>query len=134
MTWYCPRHLLLVAVDDVVLPARQVVAPRLAVADRRAGEPLELEGDVLQHVPQPRPLVLGHPPHEASRLAVGAGVLAQRGDRRQQAVHEAGEAAGRIILQLAEIDAQADHLAQGVEVGAAVDAGVEDLHDIEAPY
>ena len=81
MTWYWPL--------------RQVVAARLAVADRRAGEALELDRHVLQHVAEPGPLVLRHAAHEAAGLAVGAGVLAQRGDRRQQPVDEAGELAGR---------------------------------------
>ncbi len=127
------HHLLLVAEDHVILAARQVVAARLAVADRRAGEALELDRHVLQHVAEPGPLLLGHAAHEAARLAVGAGVLAQRGDRRQQRVDEAGEPGGRIVLELAEVDAQADHLAQGVEVGATVDAGIQDLHRLLFP-
>jgi len=123
-----PHRLLVVAEDDVVLAARQVVAARLAVADRGAGEDLELQRHVLEDVPHPGPLVLGQAAHEPPRLAVGAGMGGEGRDRREQPVVEPRQLGGRVVLQLSEVDAQADHLAQGVQVGAAVDARIEDLH------
>ncbi len=97
------HRLLDVAVDDVILPLRQPLAARLAEADRRAGEHLELDGDVLQHVPQPGSLVLFHPAHEAAVLAVGAAVLVERGDHLQQAIGEPRQLDRGEVLQLFEI-------------------------------
>ena len=71
------------AVDDVVLPLGQMLAARLAEGDRRAGEDLELDGDVLQHVPHPGPLLLAQAAHEAAVLAIGAAVLPEGGDHLQ---------------------------------------------------
>ena len=123
------HRLLDVAVDDVVLPLRQPLAARLAEGDRRAGEHLQLDGDVLQDVPHPGPLVLFHPPHEAAVLAVGAAVLAEGGDHLQQAVGEPRQLDRGKILQLLEIHPQADDGPEGVEVGTAIDPGLQDFHD-----
>jgi hypothetical protein len=112
----------------VVLAARQIVAARLAVGDTGAGEALELNRDVLQHVAEPGPLVLGHAAHEAAGRIVRAGVLAEARHQREQPLVEAGQTQRRVLLQLAEVDPQADHRPQGVEVRPAVDAGLQDLH------
>ena len=61
------------------------VAARLAEGDRRAGEALELDRDVLEHVAEPGALVLGQPadeaagsPYEQPVLARGVGSAASR--------------------------------------------------------
>src|SRR5690606_36542557 len=66
-----PHLALLVLVDHVVLAGRARRA-RLPERDVDAGDALELEGDVLPDVAEPRPLVLGHAAGEPAGLAVGA--------------------------------------------------------------
>ena len=119
--------LLLELVDHVVLAGLTRTA-RLAEADLRAGELLHLDRHVLEHVPEPRPLVLREAPHEPPRLAVRAGVRVERGQRGEQALVEAIELAGRPVLERAEIDGQPHDREQRVLVRTAIDAAFEDLH------
>ena len=96
-----PHALFEKAVDDVILAARQVVAPRLAVGDAGAGQALELDRHVLEDVAEPGALVLGHAAHEAAGRVVRAGVLGERRDEREEPVDEAGELPRRVLLELA---------------------------------
>ena len=99
--------LLLVLVDDVVV-ARRVRRAGLAEGDRLAGHVLQLDGDVLEDVAHPGALALGEPPDEPARLAVGAAVLVQPGQRRDQRVGEGRpELARGPLLQRAEVHARA---------------------------
>ena len=67
---------LLVLVDDEVL-AGLAGATGLAEGDRRAGDVLQLDRDMLEHVAEPGALALVQPADEAAGLAVGAAVLVQ---------------------------------------------------------
>ena len=97
-----------VLVDDGV-EARPVEAARLAERDVLAGDVLQLEGDVLEHVPEPGALVLVHATDEAARLAVGAAVLGEAGEGGDEPVHEfLAEAARGPGLELAEVQLQPD--------------------------
>ena len=74
--------LLAVLVDDVVLADRAGGA-RLAVADVGAGQDLELEGDVLGDVADPRPVA--QPGDEAAAPAERAGVVLEGRQERDRA-------------------------------------------------
>ena len=74
-----------VFVDDGV-DAGLAGAARLAERDFLARDVLQLDGDVLEHVAEPRALVLAHAPQESAGLAVRAAVLGEAGQRRGQAV------------------------------------------------
>jgi hypothetical protein len=119
--------LLLVLVDDEVLPG-VAGAAGLAERDLGAGQDLDLDGDVLEHVAEPGAAVLTQPAHEAAGFAVRAGVLLKAGERGEQAVDEARDRGRGVLLELAEIDAEADHREVGVDVGTAVSTTLEDLH------
>jgi len=112
----------------MVFPLGKAVAARLAEGDRRPRQALELDRHVLEDVAEPGSLVLLHPPHEAAVLAVGAAVLGERRQRRQQPLAEAGKLRRRIALELAEVEAQADHRPAGVGVGTAIDPSLQDFH------
>jgi len=121
-------RLLDVAVDHVIVAARQILAARLAERHRRAHQSLQLDRHVLKHMAEPGAPVLVHPPHEAARLAIGTGVLFQGGDQDEKAVREAGQPDGRIVFQLLQIHRQADRRPEGILVGTAIDPGFENLH------
>ena len=80
---------------------------------------------MLGDVAQPGALV--EPLEEAAAATARAGVLAQPGQHRDELVGEAGQRVGRELLERAEVDDQVDRLVVGPDVGAAVDAGLEDL-------
>jgi hypothetical protein len=81
---------------------------------------------MLDHVAHPG--ALAQPPDEAARLAVGAAVLVQRWDQRDQLVVEGGQLVGRIVFELLQVEGQADDRAVAVGIRAAVHAGFEDAH------
>ncbi len=84
-----------VFIDDGV-EARAIQAARLAEGDVLAGDVLQLERHVLEHVAEPGALVLVHAADETAGLAIGAAVLGEAGQGRDQAVDEAlAELAGR---------------------------------------
>jgi hypothetical protein len=122
--------LLLVFVHDRVHAGAVVRhAAGLAEGDVFAGHVLQLDRRVLEHVPQPGALTLAHPAHEAAGLAVGAAVLGQPRQRRQQAVDEGRpQLRRRPSLQLAEVQLQPDHREMRVQRRADVDGAVEDAH------
>ncbi len=82
-----------VLVDDRVHPGRARAA-RLAEGDRFAGDVLQLDRHVLEHVAEPGALALAHAAEEAARLAVRAAVLGEPGQRvSQRCPRRAGPAA-----------------------------------------
>src|SRR5918992_31595 len=107
-----PDALLRVRVHDVVA-AGLAGAARLAAAHLGAGLALQLQRDVLGHVPGPRPAA--QPPLEAARAAGAAGVLP-----------DAGEPLRWELLEDAEIDDQLDRRVVAPVVGPAVDARLDD--------
>ena len=119
--------LLLVLVDDVVAAGRALAA-RLAEDDVRAGELLQLDRDVLEHVTEPGAVVLVEPAHEAALGPERAGVRVEARKRREQAVVEAGDLRARPRLERAEVDGETHHREVRVEAGTAVDASLEEFH------
>ena len=118
-----PDGLLAVLVDAVVL-AVLAGGPGLAVADVGAGEVLELERDVLGDVADPRPVA--QPRDEPAAPAERAGVVLEGRHERDERVGEAGELVGRVVLEDAEVDEQADDRFARPVVRAAQDARLED--------
>ncbi len=120
--------LLLKFVDHVVLPLRQIVLARLAVGDGGARHPLQLDGDMLQHMPEPCPIFFGHAAYETARRVIRAGVLLQSGHVVKQPAREIAEPLCRVLLQLSQIHGQTDDRVEGIQVGSAKDAPVRDHH------
>ena len=119
---------LLVLIDDVVMTGRPCPAG-LAEGDLRPCDILQLDRDVLQHMPEPRPIVFGHTAHEPARLAVGAPVLAEPRQRFEQCVHVLGpQLHRRPLFEMTEIEREPDHREVGVDAGTEIDGGVDDLH------
>ena len=119
-----PDPVVAVAVDDVV-PAAPAGAAGLAPPLLAPGLPLQLQGDVLGHVPQPG--ALAQPLHEPAPAPDPAGVVDQAGQQLQQVVGEGGERVRGVVLERAEVDQQVDGLVVGPVVGSPVDAGLQDL-------
>src|SRR5918992_38138 len=118
-----PDALLSVRVHDVVA-AGLAGAARLAAAHLGAGLALQLQRDVLGHVPGPRPAA--QPPLEAARAAGAAGVLPDAGEHLEQRVVEAGEPVRWELLEDAKVDDQLDRRVVAPVVGPAVDARLDD--------
>ena len=116
--------LLGVGVDDVVA-ARFAGPARLAAADLGARLALELERDVLGHVPDPG--ALAQPILEAADPPGAAGVLADAGQHLEQRLGEAGDGVDREVLEHAEVDDELDGRVVVPVVRPAVDAGLDDL-------
>ena len=70
-----------VFVDDRV-DAGLVGAAGLAERDVFAGDVLQLDRDVLEHVPEPGAFVFAHAPEKAAGLAIRAAVFGQAGQAR----------------------------------------------------
>ena len=83
--------LLLRVLVDHVSRRRAIVADaaRLAERDVLAGDVLQLDRDVLEHVAEPGAVVLAHAADEAAGLAIRAAVVGQARQRRDQPVDEA---------------------------------------------
>ena len=116
--------LLLAVLEDHVVAAVLAGAARLAVADVGAGEVLELERDVLGHVPDPG--ALAKPRDEPAAPAERAGVVLERRQHPDQGVDEARDLVARELLEHAEVDDLADDRLARPVVGAAQDAGLDD--------
>ena len=97
---------LLAVLEDAVVLADLAGAAGLAVADVRAGEVLELERDVLGDVADPRPLA--EPGDEPAAAAERAGVVLEGRQQRDQRVGEVRQQVGRVRLEHAQVDQQAD--------------------------
>jgi hypothetical protein len=123
-----PDVLLLVLIDDVILPGLAVRAG-LAEGHRLAGDVLQLDRHVLEDVAHPGALVLDQPPDEAARLAVGAAVLVQPGERRDEGIGERlAQPTRGPLLQLAQVHVEADDRKVGVEAGPDIDRFFDDAH------
>ena len=94
------------------------------MAHVRAGEVLELEGDVLGHVAGPGPVA--QPGEEAAAAPEGAGVVLEARQRLDQGLDEARDPVARELLEHAEVHDLADHGLLCPVVRAAQDAGLED--------
>ena len=116
--------LLLAVLEDHVVPAVLAGAAGLAVADVGAGEVLELERDVLRHVPDPGAVAEAR--DEPAAPAEGAGVVLERRQHLDQRVDEARDLVARELLEHAEVDDLADDRLARPVVGAAQDPGLED--------
>ena len=91
-----PDELLAEFVHNVVLP-HSTSATGLAVPNVRAGEVLELEGDVLGHVTGPGPVT--ETGQEPAPPVQRAGVVLERRDPRHEAIHESRDRVARILLE-----------------------------------
>jgi hypothetical protein len=119
-----PDVLLAVLVNDVVA-AVLAGAARLAVADVRAGEVLELERDVLGDVAHPR--AVAEPRDEPAAPAEAAGVVLEARQQADKSVCEARDLVRREVLKDAEIDDHPDDRLAGPVVRAAEDPRLDDL-------
>ena len=117
-----------ILIDDGIEP-RAIHAPGLAEGDVLAGDVLQLERHVLEHVAEPGALVLVHAADEAAGFAVGTAVLGEAGQCRNQAVDETlAELARRPGLERAEVELQPDDWKARVVRRADIDGAVEDAH------
>ena len=120
---------LVLVLEDHVVDARLVGAARLAEGDPYSCDVLQFDRDMLEHMPEPGALVLGHAADEATRLAVRTAVLVQPGQSGEQAVDErAAEPRGGPLLERAEVELEADDREVRVERGADIDRTFEDPH------
>ena len=118
-----------VFVDDGVDARSAVDAAGLAEGDVLAGDVLEFDRNVFQHVAQPGAFALAHAAQEAAGLAVGTAVLGQAWHRGHQAVDEAGaQARGGPLFQVAQVQQQPDHREVRMLRGANVDGAFENAH------
>jgi hypothetical protein len=88
--------------------------PRLAEATGHAGQVLQFERDVFEHVGRPGALL--HPPQEPAGLAIAAAVLAQRWQQSRQALVETGDGVRRKVFEFADIDDRFDDRTVGPDV------------------
>jgi hypothetical protein len=72
-------------------------------------------------------------PHEASRLVIGAAVPVQAGQNGEQAFGKPRQTVGRPGLKAAEIELDADHRREAVEVRTPVDAPLDHAHGARRP-
>ncbi len=117
-------EMLLPVLEDDVVAAVLARAARLAVADVGAGEVLELQGNVLGHVPGPG--AVPQPGDEPAAAAQRAGVILERGQQLDQRLDEARDRVARELLEHAEVHDLADHRLPGPVVRAAQDARLDD--------
>ena len=117
---------LLLVLDDHLVDAAGVGLAGPAVADRRTGECLQLERDVLENVPHPRPTP--KPLEEAAALADRAAVLDHARQPGHEPVVEAGERVGGEFLEPADVDPGFEAGETGPLVGATQNLERLDLH------
>src|SRR5262245_35120872 len=112
-------------------------APRhrasLAIGHRRAGQTLDLEGDVLDDMAEPGALLalfilFAQPADEAARHAVRAAVILERRHQRDEPIVELRQFARGIGLQLLQVHRHTNDRPVAIWVWAAVDAGFENAH------
>src|SRR4029079_6401487 len=102
---------------------------------RRAGQALDLQRNMLGDMAEPGAMgalrvLLVEPPDEADRLAVGATMLLERRDQLDQPRVEVRQLAGWVLLQLFQIDSQANNRPVAIRAGATVNAGFDNAHDL----
>src|SRR5258706_10390371 len=115
---------LLAELEDDVVAAVLAGAPGLAVADIRAGQVLELEGDVLADMAGPGALL--EPGDESAAPAEAAGVILEARQEVDEGVGEARDPVRREVLEDAKIDDHPDDRLAGPVVRAAQDPRLED--------
>src|SRR5690606_3903213 len=121
---------LLVLVDHGV-HARAVLADAAGATEGHvlAGDVLQFDGHVFEHMAQPGALALAHPADEAARGLVGTAMLGQPRQRLDQAVDEfAPQAPGRPCLEGLQVEQQADDRKMRVLRRADVDVAFEYAH------
>jgi hypothetical protein len=93
-----------VFIHDRVDPAH-VGAARLAERDILAGDILQLDRHMLEHVAEPGALAFAQTPDEPARLPIGTSVLRERRQRLHQSIHEfAAQPAARPLLERLKIE------------------------------
>ena len=118
-------RLLLVLEDDPVDPLlRGHAGP--AVADRRAGQALQFQRDVLEDMGRVGPLV--EPDEEPAPVPLAALVLDHRGQPRLQPVVEAGDGIRRGVLERPELHPGLDHRGIGPDVRTPQDRHFPETH------
>ena len=127
-------HVLLLVLEHHVVHARARRFPRLAERHLHARDVLELDRDVLQHMPEPGAFILRHPPDKPARHAVRAPVLVQPRQRLEQLRDESrAEPARGPLFELTEVELQADDGKVRVMARADVGRPVENLHECWCP-
>src|SRR5579871_464309 len=117
-----------VFVDDRVT-AGLAGAARLAEGHFLAGHVLQLDRDVLEHVPEPGALILTHAPEESARLAVRAAVLGKAGQCGGERIDEPGaETAGGPGFECTEVELESNHGKSGVHRRTDVNGSIENAH------
>src|SRR5207247_2459845 len=81
---------------------------------------------VLGDVAEPGPVAQAT--EEAAPLAVRAAVLLERGQAADEPFDEAGDHVARVLLELLEVEGEADHGPVAIEARPPVDAGFDELH------
>ena len=118
--------LVAIGVHDVVDPGPALDRAGLAAGRPVAGEPLQLQGDMLDDMAEPRPLL--QPLHEAAAPAVRAAVPLQPRQPPEEPVGKALDPVAGPILQPPQIDLDTDHGRVAVEMRAPVNAGLGHPH------
>ncbi len=113
-----PDRLVAVAEQHVVDAGSPLHRAGLAAGHRRAGERLQFQRQVLDHVPDPGPFL--ETAHQAARGLVAASVLAQPRQQGDEPLGESGQAVGRPRLQATEIQLQPDHRHGAEQVRPAI--------------
>ena len=110
--------------------ARCFGAAGLAERDALAGDVLQLDRDVFEHVAEPRAVVLAHAPEKPAGLAIRAAVFLQARKGRGETVDERrAEPAGRPFLEFAEVEVELDDGEMRIERRSDVHGTIEDPHD-----
>ncbi len=119
---------LCVLVDDRV-HARCAGTARLAEGDALAGDVLQFDCHVLEHVAQPGAFVLAHAAEEATRFTIRAAVFSQAGERGRKPVDERiAQPAGGPLLELAQVELNTNDWKMSVERRSNVNGPVQDAH------
>src|SRR5262249_20090461 len=106
-------------------------AARLAEGHRLAGNVLQLDRHVLEHVPEPGALALAHAAQEAAGLGIGAAMLGESRECLGECTDEPlAEARGWPRLECAEIELQANDREARVQRGTDVHGTIEDAHGV----
>ena len=122
-------------VHDRIHAGLAVDAARLAEGDVFAGDVLQFDGDVFEHMAQPGAVAFVHAADEAAGLAVGTAMLGQAGQGRDQRGHEIGpEPAGRPGFQGAEVELEADDGEMGVQGRPDEYRSIDNAHAAPFPW
>ena len=127
-------HVLLLVLEHDVVHSRTRRSARLAERHLHSRHVLQLDCHMLQHVPQPGALVLGHPAHESTRLTVRTAVVVEAWQRGKQCIDEITTQPARgPLLQIAQVECQPDHGKVSVVARPHVHGLVENFHVLSVP-